>query len=129
MCPAADGSDAPPPVPCNPIWTDLVVPCTLRMELDVQGDPGVSALLVTAPNAGGAAQSRQLGADDFPLEEALKAGTTCVVMITVTSPGTPGLVTVTSQVSGGDSRGPDVCPLAVDADHPMAFSTTTAAGA
>jgi hypothetical protein len=126
--PAAQPAAAPPSA-CNPVWTAVQLPSTLRMALEIDGNPGISGLLVTAPNAGGPAHSRSLSADDFPLSEPVQAGTSSVVMLTVSSTGEAGMVTVTSLVTGADARGPDVCPLAVDEANPFAFSNTTVSGA
>lgn len=112
---------------CNPVWTMVASPSTLTVSIDPDDDAAVAGSVMTAVG-GGSPRKTVIGPGDFPLRLSIDAGTTHVVTVQVASVGRAANVTVTSEVSGSDSRGPDTCRLEVDENHPVAIDTIMVAG-
>ncbi|HEU0076797.1 MAG TPA: hypothetical protein VFQ76_04055 [Longimicrobiaceae bacterium] len=107
---------------CNPVWTLVRTPSVLGVEIELDGDAGITGSVVTRVGSGPPTK-RIVGAGDFPLELPVEAGTTHVVSVRAVSLGVEGNLTVTARVDGSDERGPDACRLEVDDSHPVAIDT------
>jgi hypothetical protein len=105
---------------CNPIWTLLQPPSTLRVSIKRNGKLAISGSVVTTI-AGGMPQKTRIGTSSFPLSLPINGGTTHVVTVRAGSLGEAADLTVTAEVVGSTARGPDVCKLEVDDSHPLAI--------
>jgi hypothetical protein len=107
---------------CNPVWTHILGDSTLKIDVDPQDSTIVVARVVESPSG----DTRMCG---FPISIPIRPRSGVMVTVTATSPGPDSTVTVTAQITGEDSRGPDVCRLRVNATHPIALETIMASGA
>lgn len=103
---------------CNPTWTMVDTPSTLSVRVTASDDAIVVASLIVN---GGDPEEISPDGIDLPIER----GTLYIVDIQLTSAGRAATATVTAQVGGSDSRGPDVCRLAVDGENPIATDSIT----
>jgi hypothetical protein len=100
---------------------------TLTVDLQADADAAIVATLVTVRDGGNPREER-LSPDDFPLRRDVSPGTMLIVDVQVASVGRPANVTMRAEVSGADSRGPDVCRLEVDKNHPVAINSVSVVG-
>jgi len=103
---------------CNPTWTMVATPSTLTVRVDASGDAIMVASLIV--NGG---DPEEISPDGIDVQ--IHAGTLYIVDVQLTTAGRAATATVTAHVSGSDSRGPDTCRLAVDADNPVAADSIT----
>lgn len=113
---------------CNPVWTRVRTPSVLGVEIQLDGDAGVTGSVVTREGEA-PPRKRLVGPGDFPLELPVEEGTTHVVTVRAVSLGVEGTLTVTARLAGSDDRGPDACRLEVDDSHPVAIDTIIVVGA
>jgi hypothetical protein len=102
---------------CNPKWGQIKPSSELIIDARKEGQVRV-VCDVTTRHGSDAPQERRY--DVFPVVLPLEAGTRHRAQVDVTCLGEAANVTITARVTGADSRGPDVCPMKVDADHPYA---------
>jgi hypothetical protein len=100
---------------------------TLNVDLQADDDAAIVATLMTVRDGGDPREDR-LRPEDFPLRLDVSPGTMLIVDVQVASVGRAANVTMRSEVSGADSRGPDVCRLEVDRNHPVAINSVSVVG-
>ena len=110
---------------CNPFWSQIKPVSTLTITAKLEGLAHVDCQVTTSQGEDGP-DDKQYQAGDFPISLPLKAGTLHRAQVNVTSLGEAAYVTIAAIVTGADSRGPDVCRLEVDANHPYAFEVIIA---
>jgi hypothetical protein len=113
---------------CNPVWTLILPPSTLTVDIEPSGKVGITGSVVSSVG-GGPPRKQSVSSGDFPLMLPIEASTTYVVTVRAVSLGEEADLTVTAEVSGSTSRGPDVCRLEVDDSHPVAIDVIMAGSA